>query len=227
MQADLPPAPQRKRKRGNGDGGTGGWSSDDSEAAEERAEHHYMLKVGDEFDKGRYTVSAQLGKGTFGRVVEMYDLVEKMDVAVKVVRAVEKCAACRDRSPCLCMHAPAATFIYAVQATPGKPRALSCTPSNPAADTSRAVCAPGMHARPRSRATLSARSSARCRPTKRSPLCTCSGRLNHAGACSGPTERDTRRVQQPHRVRLHLMVPTCVPRAIHVCCVQALLPRLQ
>ena len=80
----------KKRKRGGG--GEGGWSSDDSLAAEERAEHHYMLHVGDEVDHGRYSVMSQLGKGTFGRVVEMWDKSEKRFVAVKVVRAVEKCA---------------------------------------------------------------------------------------------------------------------------------------
>ena len=82
--------PQRKRKRGGGDGGRS--SSEDSEAAEERAEHHYMMRRGDEFDKGRYQVMRQLGKGTFGRVVEMWDSVDKRHVAVKVVRAVEKYA---------------------------------------------------------------------------------------------------------------------------------------
>jgi len=51
-----------------------------------------MLRVGDEFDKGRYTVASQLGKGTFGRVVEMVDKVDKRPVAVKVVRAVDKYA---------------------------------------------------------------------------------------------------------------------------------------
>ena len=80
----------KKRKRGGG--GEGGCSSDDSEAAEERAEHHYMLHVGDEFDHGRYSVMSQLGKGTCGRVVEMWDTTERRSVAVKVVRAVEKCA---------------------------------------------------------------------------------------------------------------------------------------
>ena len=87
--------PQRKRKRGGGDYGPGqggNWSSDESEQAEERAEHHYMLRVDDEFDKGRYKVVSQLGKGTFGRVVEMYDTLERQSVAVKVVRAVDKCA---------------------------------------------------------------------------------------------------------------------------------------
>ena len=86
-------AAQRKRKRGSGEHASdkpGNWTSDDSEAAEERAEHHYMLRVGDEFDKGRYSVVGQLGKGTFGRVVEMFDTQEKSAVAVKVVRAVEK-----------------------------------------------------------------------------------------------------------------------------------------
>ena len=86
---------RNKRKRGGGDydnGQPGNWSSDGSEAAEERAEHHYMLRVGDEFDKGRCTVVSQLGKGTFGRVVEMWDSVDKRPIAVKVVRAVEKCA---------------------------------------------------------------------------------------------------------------------------------------
>ena len=50
-----------------------------------------MLRVGDTFDDGRYTVVGQLGKGTFGRVVEMWDVVDKRPVAIKVVRAVEKC----------------------------------------------------------------------------------------------------------------------------------------
>ena len=86
--------PTHKRKRGGEYGGNGapGSSSDDSEAAEERAEHHYMLRVDDEFDKGVYT-AMQLGKGTFGRVVEMWDTVDKAAIAVKVVRAVEKCVA--------------------------------------------------------------------------------------------------------------------------------------
>jgi dual-specificity kinase len=78
----------RKRKR-NGTGDES--SSEDSEIAEERAEHHYMLRKGDEFDHGRYVVVRQLGNGTFGRVVEMFDTTEKRDVAVKVIRAVEKC----------------------------------------------------------------------------------------------------------------------------------------
>ena len=84
--------PTHKRKRGGEYGGNGapGSSSDDSEAAEERAEHHYMLRVDDEFDKGRYTVTMQLGKGTFGRVVEMVDTATGRPVAVKVVRAIDK-----------------------------------------------------------------------------------------------------------------------------------------
>ena len=68
------------------------FDSDGSEQAEERAEHHYMMRVNDDFDAGRYQVVEQLGKGTFGRVVEMYDREEKRAVAVKVVRAVEKYA---------------------------------------------------------------------------------------------------------------------------------------
>ena len=101
----MDPAP-RKRKRGGGErpaGQSGNWSSDDSEAAEERAEHHYMLRAGDEFDKGRYTVVGQLGKGTFGRVVEMRDNVDGVSIAVKVVRAVDKCASTASRAcmpPC-------------------------------------------------------------------------------------------------------------------------------
>jgi len=51
-----------------------------------------MLRKGDEFDRSRYVVAKQLGKGTFGRVVEMWDTVEQRGVAVKVVRAVEKYA---------------------------------------------------------------------------------------------------------------------------------------
>ena len=88
---------QRKRKRGGGDYQMPS-TSDDSEAAEERAEHHYMLRSGDEFDKERYRVMGQLGKGTFGRVVEMWDTSEKTAFAVKVVRAVEKCAHCSIRA---------------------------------------------------------------------------------------------------------------------------------
>ena len=80
----------RKRKRGGDDGG-GRSSSDDSEVAE-RSEHHYMMQKGDEFDHGRYQVTKQLGKGTFGRVVEMRDSTDKVDVAVKVIRAVDKYA---------------------------------------------------------------------------------------------------------------------------------------
>ena len=62
----------------------------ESQRDEERKERHYMLRVGDEFDRGRYRVQRQLGKGTFGRVVEMLDVQEDRTVAVKVVRAVEK-----------------------------------------------------------------------------------------------------------------------------------------
>jgi len=80
--------PEGKRKRDSTY--RKGWYSDDLETAEELAEHHYMLRVGDEFDNGRYKVQSQLGKGTFGRVVEMWDMVDNRTVAVKVVRAVEK-----------------------------------------------------------------------------------------------------------------------------------------
>ncbi len=83
------PSPRAKRKRTHDSTGN---ESDDSIAAEERAEYHYMLRKGDEFDKARYVVTRQLGKGTFGRVVEMWDAVEKRAIAVKVVRAVEKYA---------------------------------------------------------------------------------------------------------------------------------------
>ena len=51
-----------------------------------------MLRVGDEFDGGRYRVVSQLGKGTFGRVVEMVDTATGRPVAVKVVRAIDKYA---------------------------------------------------------------------------------------------------------------------------------------
>jgi len=58
---------------------------------EERSEHHYMLRVGDTFDGGRYSVVAQLGKGTFGRVVQMRDSHrDALSLAVKVVRNVRK-----------------------------------------------------------------------------------------------------------------------------------------
>ena len=57
---------------------------------EERSEKHYMLRMGDTFDDGRYRVLRQLGKGTFGRVVEMEDTNFGQKVAVKVVRAIEK-----------------------------------------------------------------------------------------------------------------------------------------
>ncbi|KAL1526722.1 hypothetical protein AB1Y20_015419 [Prymnesium parvum] len=57
---------------------------------EERRERHYMLKVGDEFDSHRYRVQRELGKGTFGRVIEMLDTQAGCTVAVKVVRAIKK-----------------------------------------------------------------------------------------------------------------------------------------
>ena len=60
---------------------------------EQRAERHYIMRVDDRFDGERYRVIKQLGKGTFGRVVEMWDTVDKAAIAVKVVRAVEKCVA--------------------------------------------------------------------------------------------------------------------------------------
>ena len=49
-----------------------------------------MVRVGDRFDDGRYVVKRQLGKGTFGRVVEMWDEKMRRTVAVKVVRAITK-----------------------------------------------------------------------------------------------------------------------------------------
>ena len=67
-------------------------TSGDSEERQERSERHYMLRVGDEFDGGRYRVVSQLGKGTFGRVVEMVDTATGRPVAVKVVRAIDKYA---------------------------------------------------------------------------------------------------------------------------------------
>ncbi len=78
---------ENKRKRESSSEG-----EDALEAAAEHAEHHYMLRVGDEFEKGRCRVVGQLGKGTFGRVVEMFDSADQRSIAVKVVRAVEKYA---------------------------------------------------------------------------------------------------------------------------------------
>lgn len=63
---------------------------EDSGAEEERRERHYMVRKSDRFDGSRYRVIGQLGKGTFGRVVEMLDVTEDRLVAVKVVRAIEK-----------------------------------------------------------------------------------------------------------------------------------------
>ena len=54
---------------------------------EQRAERHYIMRVDDRFDGERYRVIKQLGKGTFGRVVEMWDEQEHTHVAVKVVLA--------------------------------------------------------------------------------------------------------------------------------------------
>jgi dual-specificity kinase len=45
------------------------------------------MKLGDE---GRYTVAAQLGDGTFGRVLECYDRRLRQVVAVKVIRDVDR-----------------------------------------------------------------------------------------------------------------------------------------
>ncbi|KAL3906311.1 MAG: hypothetical protein SGPRY_010598, partial [Prymnesium sp.] len=69
-----------------------GSSTTESQREEERRERHYMLRIGDEFDGRRYRVERQLGKGTFGRVIEMCDTLEGRTVAVKVVRAIEKYA---------------------------------------------------------------------------------------------------------------------------------------
>ena len=66
-------------------------SSSASSADEERRERHYMVRSGDEFD-GRYCVKRELGKGTFGRVVEMFDKQEQRTVAVKVCEAVPNVA---------------------------------------------------------------------------------------------------------------------------------------
>lgn len=66
-------------------------TSESAGALEEQlAERHYIMRVDDRFDGERYRVIKQLGKGTFGRVVEMWDEQEHTHVAVKVVRAVEK-----------------------------------------------------------------------------------------------------------------------------------------
>ena len=66
-------------------------TSESSGAREEqRLERHYIVREGDHFDDDRYRAVKQLGKGTFGRVVEMWDEREGRAVAVKVVRAVEK-----------------------------------------------------------------------------------------------------------------------------------------
>eukprot|EP00966_Prymnesium_polylepis_P177086 4101438-Prymnesium_polylepis.1 len=65
-------------------------SGDSRDREEERQERHYMVRVGDEFDERRYRVQRQLGKGTFGRVVEMIDTQENRPVAVKVIRAIRK-----------------------------------------------------------------------------------------------------------------------------------------
>ena len=78
----------RKQRAGSCSSATSG----DSEERQERSERHYMLRVGDEFDGGRYRVVSQLGKGTFGRVVEMVDTATGRPVAVKVVRAIDKYA---------------------------------------------------------------------------------------------------------------------------------------
>ena len=68
----------------------GSSARDDSAAAEERAENHYMVRVGDRFDGGQLEVVRELGKGTFGRVVEMSERGSGALCAVKVVRAVSK-----------------------------------------------------------------------------------------------------------------------------------------
>jgi dual-specificity kinase len=84
-------SPPAKRRGGGGVASDGGSSScDKATEEEERAERHYMVRIGDKFDDGRYTVRAELGKGTFGRVVEMWDEKMRITVAVKVVRSISK-----------------------------------------------------------------------------------------------------------------------------------------
>lgn len=82
--------PPKRRGGGGGASDAGSSSCDKASEEEERAERHYMVRVGDKFDDGRYTVRAELGKGTFGRVVEMWDEKLRMTVAVKVVRSISK-----------------------------------------------------------------------------------------------------------------------------------------
>ena len=83
--SSLPP------KRTKAEHGSCSSESDSSGAREEqRMERHYILRPDERFDDDRYRVVKQLGKGTFGRVVEMWDEQDQRSVAVKVVRAVEK-----------------------------------------------------------------------------------------------------------------------------------------
>ena len=81
------PLPEAKR---NADYASCSSSESAGTREQQRAERHYIMRVDDKFDGDRYRVIKQLGKGTFGRVVEMWDEQEQRHVAVKVVRAVEK-----------------------------------------------------------------------------------------------------------------------------------------
>ena len=55
---------------------------------EQRAERHYIMRVDDRFDGDRYRVIKQLGKGTFGRVVEMWDAVSYTHLTLPTILLV-------------------------------------------------------------------------------------------------------------------------------------------
>ena len=84
------PSPPPKRGHAEQHGSCSSESESSAAREEQRQERHYIVRPDDRFDGERYRVIKQLGKGTFGRVVEMWDEQDQRSVAVKVVRAVEK-----------------------------------------------------------------------------------------------------------------------------------------
>lgn len=53
------------------------------------ADGHYIVRPGENLTP-RFKILAQLGQGTFGKVVEAFDRTERSRVAIKVIRAVQK-----------------------------------------------------------------------------------------------------------------------------------------
>ncbi|RKP35372.1 kinase-like domain-containing protein [Dimargaris cristalligena] len=55
----------------------------------DNSEGHYIVVPGQDFTD-RFSICSQLGQGTFGRVIECYDKVNKSKCAIKIIRSIQK-----------------------------------------------------------------------------------------------------------------------------------------